>query len=99
VKHESALQQEVQSVRVACRFSQRLQNPELVGAPRAGIVTSLLVSLLGQARIYVVLGREQLLPSWFARIHPTRDTPMRSAIFTGCTAGARAPGVCVVILT
>lgn len=53
----------------------------------AGIVTSLLVSLLGQARIYVVLGREQLLPSWFARVHPTRDTPMRAAVFTGCTAG------------
>jgi amino acid transporter len=66
---------------------------------RAGIVTSLLVSLLGQARIYVVLGREQLLPSWFARIHPTRDTPMRAAIFTGCTAGARVPRVCVVRLT
>jgi amino acid transporter len=60
---------------------------------RAGIVTSLLVSLLGQARIYVVLGREQLLPSWFARIHPTRDTPMRAAIFTGCTAGA-PPACC-----
>ena len=41
-----------------------------------------------------MLGREQLLPSWFARIHPTRDTPMRSAIFTGCTAGAPPPAAC-----
>lgn len=55
-----------------------------------GIVTSLLVSLLGQARIYVVLGREALLPAWFSHIHPTRETPIRAAIFTGCTAGTLA---------
>lgn len=30
----------------------------------AGILTSLLGSLLGQARIYVTLGRQQLLPPW-----------------------------------
>lgn len=30
----------------------------------AGIVTSLLGSLLGQARIYVTLGRQYLLPPW-----------------------------------
>ena len=53
----------------------------------AGIVTSLLVALLGQARIYVVLGREQLLPSWFAFIHAKQDTPMHAALFTGATAG------------
>lgn len=51
-------------------------------------MTSLLVALLGQARIYVVLGREALLPPCFARIHPTRDTPARAAVFTGATAGA-----------
>ncbi len=51
-------------------------------------MTSLLVALLGQARIYVVLGREALLPACFARIHPTRDTPARAAVFTGATAGA-----------
>lgn len=52
-----------------------------------GIVTSLLVSLLGQARIYVVLGREQLLPSWLATIHKTRDTPINATLFTAVTAG------------
>lgn len=30
----------------------------------AGIVTSLLVNLMGQARIYMVLGREELFPPW-----------------------------------
>ena len=30
----------------------------------AGILTSLLGSLLGQAHIYVILGRQHLLPPW-----------------------------------
>lgn len=55
-----------------------------------GIVTSLLVALLGQARIYVVLGREWLLPSWFAWAHPSRGTPMHAAAFTCLTAGTLA---------
>lgn len=29
-----------------------------------GIVTSLLLALLGQARIFMVLGREHFLPEW-----------------------------------
>lgn len=29
-----------------------------------GIVTSVLVNLMGQARVYVILGRERLLPPW-----------------------------------
>lgn len=33
----------------------------------AGIVTSLMGSLLGQARIYVTLGRQHLLPPWLVR--------------------------------
>ena len=35
----------------------------------AGITTSLLVSLMGQARIHVVLGREKLLPPWIVSYH------------------------------
>jgi amino acid transporter len=34
----------------------------------AGIVTSLLGSLLGQARIYVTLGRQYLLPAWLVGV-------------------------------
>ena len=46
------------------------------------------MALLGQARIYVVLGREWLLPSWFAYVHPKRETPIYAAAWTGLTAGA-----------
>ena len=55
---------------------------------RAGIVTSLLVSLLGQARIYVVLGREGLLPPSLAALHARRATPVRATCVTGISAGA-----------
>lgn len=36
----------------------------------AGVVTTLVVSLLGQSRIYVVLAREGLIPRMFADINP-----------------------------
>ena len=68
------------------RGPRRLQR--MVGGGPAGIVTSLLVALLGMARVYVVLGREWLLPSWFAYVHPTRETPLHAAAWTGVTAGA-----------
>ncbi|KAK9819560.1 hypothetical protein WJX81_003898 [Elliptochloris bilobata] len=55
-----------------------------------GIVTSLLVSLLGQARIYVVLGREGLLPPSLAELHTRRATPVRATWLTGASAGALA---------
>ncbi len=55
-------------------------------------MTSLLVSLLGQARIYVVLGREGLLPARLAALHPRRATPVAATALTGVSAGAaRAP--------
>lgn len=53
----------------------------------AGILTSLLVSILGQARIYVVLGRSGLLPGWLAGIHPERNTPAKATWLTGITCG------------
>ena len=53
----------------------------------AGIVTSLLVALLGQARVYVVLGRSRLLPQWLASVSRKFKTPLHATIFTGITAG------------
>ena len=55
-----------------------------------GITTSLLVSLLGQPRIYMTMARDGLLPSWFARVHPKRGTPINATIVTGLSAGALA---------
>ncbi|BDA45110.1 Cationic amino acid transporter 1 [Coccomyxa sp. Obi] len=55
-----------------------------------GIVTSALVSLMGQARIYVLLGRERLLPPWLAHIHPDRKTPVNATLLTSLSAGLLA---------
>ncbi|GAX78790.1 hypothetical protein CEUSTIGMA_g6227.t1 [Chlamydomonas eustigma] len=56
----------------------------------AGILTSLLGSLLGQARIYVVLGRQYLLPPWLARVSERSGTPVNAAKVTMITAGLLA---------
>ncbi len=50
-------------------------------------MTSALVSLMGQARIYVLLGRERLLPPWLAHIHPDRKTPVNATLLTALSAG------------
>jgi APA family basic amino acid/polyamine antiporter len=54
-----------------------------------GILTSALVSLMGQARIYVVLGRERLLPPGLAALHPHRKTPVNATILTAVSGGGR----------
>ncbi|KAI5078347.1 hypothetical protein GOP47_0006018 [Adiantum capillus-veneris] len=52
-----------------------------------GIVSSLLVAMLGQARYFCVISRAHLIPSWFAQIHPRTKTPLNASIFLGiCTS-------------
>ncbi|CAA6667607.1 unnamed protein product [Spirodela intermedia] len=40
-----------------------------------GILTSLMVAMLGQARYLCVIGRSNVVPSWFAQVHPATFTP------------------------
>ncbi|KAK1274283.1 hypothetical protein QJS04_geneDACA012036 [Acorus gramineus] len=60
----------------------------VVGAGASlGIVASLLVAMLGQARYLCVIGRTRLVPYWFARVHPSTGTPINATLFLGmCTA-------------
>ncbi|XP_010269827.1 PREDICTED: cationic amino acid transporter 6, chloroplastic-like [Nelumbo nucifera] len=52
-----------------------------------GIVASLLVAMLGQARYLCVIGRARLVPFWFAKVHPSTGTPLNATVFLGiCTA-------------
>ncbi|XP_057820411.1 cationic amino acid transporter 6, chloroplastic-like [Cryptomeria japonica] len=61
-------------------------NVVAVGAA-LGILTSLLVAMLGQARYLCVFGRAHLIPSWFARVHPKTGTPINATLCLGfCTA-------------
>lgn len=61
--------------------------PERVVCCLTGIVTSALVSLMGQARIYMALARERLLPPWLAVIDAKRSTPINATVLTAVTAG------------
>ncbi|OMP00735.1 Amino acid/polyamine transporter I [Corchorus olitorius] len=52
----------------------------------AGLTTTLLVGLYVQSRLYLGLGRDGLLPSLFAKVHPKRHTPIHSQIWVGIVA-------------
>ncbi|KAM0915859.1 hypothetical protein ACQ4PT_010554 [Festuca glaucescens] len=60
----------------------------IVGAGASiGIVASLLVAMMGQARYLCVIARARLVPAWLAKVHPSTGTPMNATIFLGlCTA-------------
>ncbi|GMH36627.1 hypothetical protein BSKO_04500 [Bryopsis sp. KO-2023] len=47
-----------------------------------GIVSSLLLNLLGQARVFMSLGRERFLPAWIAKVDEKRQTPINATIVT-----------------
>ena len=55
-----------------------------------GITTSLLVSLLGQPRIYMTMSRDGLLPPFFGKVDAKRGTPVNASIVTGVSAGLMA---------
>jgi APA family basic amino acid/polyamine antiporter len=55
-----------------------------------GLVSVLLVTLLGQVRIFYAMGRDGLLPPTFARIHPKYHTPHVGSIVTGVGAAVFA---------
>lgn len=48
-----------------------------------GILTSLMVSMLGQARYLCVIGRSNVVPAWFAKVHPKTATPVNASAFLG----------------
>lgn len=52
-----------------------------------GMISTLLVTLYGQIRIFMVMARDGLLPAAFAKIHPKHQTPH---ICTWITGGATA---------
>ncbi|KAL0737110.1 hypothetical protein Bca4012_013320 [Brassica carinata] len=55
-----------------------------------GILTSLLVAMLGQARYMCVIGRSRVVPVWFAKIHPNSSTPVNASTFLGIFTAALA---------
>ncbi len=48
-----------------------------------GMISTLLVTLYGQIRIFMVMARDGLLPAAFAKVHPTHKTPHLCTWITG----------------
>uniref|UniRef100_A0A0E0CQ15 Cationic amino acid transporter C-terminal domain-containing protein n=1 Tax=Oryza meridionalis TaxID=40149 RepID=A0A0E0CQ15_9ORYZ len=48
-----------------------------------GILTSLMVAMLGQARYLCVIGRSGVMPAWLAKVHPRTATPVNASAFLG----------------
>ncbi len=61
----------------------------LIGA-MLGMVSSILVFQLGQARVWFAMSRDGLLPTVFSRIHPTFRTPSVATWVAGFVVGIPA---------
>jgi APA family basic amino acid/polyamine antiporter len=55
-----------------------------------GLVSVVLVTLLGQVRIFYAMGKDGLLPEAFARVHPVTRTPHIGTIVAGIVAAIAA---------
>ena len=55
-----------------------------------GMISSLLVFQYGQARIWFAMARDGLLPKFFAKVHPTHNTPYASTWIAGLFVGIPA---------
>ncbi|KAL6640808.1 hypothetical protein ACP70R_021931 [Stipagrostis hirtigluma subsp. patula] len=60
------------------------------GGASLGILTSLMVAMLGQARYLCVIGRSGVMPAWLARVHPATATPVNASAFLGLLTAALA---------
>ena len=48
-----------------------------------GILSSLLVAMLGQARYLAVIARAHIIPTCLSTIHPRTTTPLNSSLLLG----------------
>lgn len=55
-----------------------------------GMISTLLVMLYGQIRVFMVMSRDGLLPKMFSKIHPIHKTPTLCTIITGIIAAVMA---------
>ena len=52
-------------------------------AATIGLVSVMLVMMLGQTRVFLGMAKDGLMPSFFRQIHPTFQTPWKSTLLVG----------------
>ena len=55
-----------------------------------GLTVVVMILILGQSRVAFAMSRDNLLPRWLARVHPSFRTPYRITIITGVVASILA---------
>ena len=55
----------------------------ITAAATAGLVSVMLVMMLGQTRVFLGMAKDGLLPAFFRQIHPTFQTPWKSTVLVG----------------
>jgi APA family basic amino acid/polyamine antiporter len=55
-----------------------------------GMISTIMVVLYGQVRVFMVMSRDGLLPKLFSKIHPIHKTPYISTMITGSIAAVIA---------
>jgi APA family basic amino acid/polyamine antiporter len=63
-----------------------------------GTTASMLISLLGQIRIFYVMSRDRLLPPVFGAVNPRTRTPILMTMTTGIVVAVLALGVPLTVL-
>jgi len=56
----------------------------------SGITSVIIVTLLGQSRIFFAMSRDRMLPAFVAKVHPVFKTPYITTIITGCLVAIAA---------
>jgi amino acid transporter len=64
--------------------------PLVIGALLLSFVAANALTFALTTRLPLVAGWDNLLPSWFGKIHPRRRTPTNAILFVGFVAGAMA---------
>ncbi|WP_328296055.1 amino acid permease [Kineococcus sp. NBC_00420] len=49
----------------------------------AGLLTVMMILMLGQNRVLFAMARDRLIPAWFSQVSPRRGVPVRTTVVTG----------------
>ncbi|MCS6821244.1 MAG: amino acid permease [Microscillaceae bacterium] len=67
-------------------------------AATVGLISVMLVMMLGQTRIFLGMSKDGLLPQFFREIHPTFKTPYKSTILVGTVVSCVAAFTPITLL-